>query len=631
MTVPIEDESTRSLADQVHEAHQRLRAGDKEGALTILQSLTSEGTIYVPAQFLLSMTAWTLGRLDWSVELMRQCHEVAPMDGTVAEILASLYAQAGDLRESLFMGKLATALGGLGELRELIPGGFPTFDHAFYTIKENPMFAAAKTKLAEGKLDEAVEKARQHVSFHPEDGDARGLLADLLLRAGRASAAVDVMHAIEGHIVGSGEFPAHYASLYARALAAVGDAPAARTWHEKATIGAPDDAAIAAAAVADGVWLARDAAKLVQAGTDWARRFCPAAKPRQWQRPRGKLVIGYLVSDFTDRADAAAVAAVARAHDRNGVTVIGYGSGNQAWEANAVFRGAFDAWHDIGALDPATLARFLIRAGLHVIIDAAGFAAPRGLMALARIETAIRAAWLGNTAALGQPVYDVQIGAAPAPSDRVANWPAAAGYPIVAPGREPPVRIPGGAPIFGADVSMAQLDEGTVGLWSSVLAARRDAKLLLYANDMRAGENIDRLVNRFGRDLAARIDIVDDRSIEEFYCLVDVALLPRRGVSARMAAQAMACGIPLLAIESQSMLEPYGSFLEALGLGATLVASERKDYASMALALAEPGSRRKRALITIKEAAARNGARAIAQALEQHATSMLDDTEDAVA
>ena len=42
-----------------------------------------------------------------------------------------------------------------------------------------------------------------------------------------------------------------------------------------------------------------------------------------------KLVIGYLVSAFVDPEDAVAVAAVARAHDRAQVTVLGFGLGSQ--------------------------------------------------------------------------------------------------------------------------------------------------------------------------------------------------------------------------------------------------------------------------------------------------------------
>ncbi len=46
------------------------------------------------------------------------------MDGTVAEALASLYAQCGEPVESIYAAKLATALGGHGALAALVPAGF---------------------------------------------------------------------------------------------------------------------------------------------------------------------------------------------------------------------------------------------------------------------------------------------------------------------------------------------------------------------------------------------------------------------------------------------------------------------------------------------------------------------------
>src|SRR5487761_1050750 len=116
MAPSVEAKSATSPADQVREANERLATGDMEAALTLLHPLASGNTPYVPALFLLSMAAWKMGRLDWSLDLMRKCSELTPMDGTVAEVLASLQAQAGNLQESLFMGKMATALGGLGEL-----------------------------------------------------------------------------------------------------------------------------------------------------------------------------------------------------------------------------------------------------------------------------------------------------------------------------------------------------------------------------------------------------------------------------------------------------------------------------------------------------------------------------------
>jgi tetratricopeptide (TPR) repeat protein len=304
-----EPDAPISVDAQVHEAKHRLAAGDAEGALAILAPLTTDGSICLPAQFLLSMTAWKLGRLDWSIELMRQCHEAFPMEGTVAEVLASLYAQAGNLGESLFMGKLGTALGGPGQLSFLVPAGFPNFDWAFYQIKSEPMLAAAKAYLASGDSGDALEKARQHAALNPMDGAAHGFYAMLLLRNGLASAAVDVLRAVNAHA----DLPAPYASLYARALTQVGEFDAARHWHENAVALAPDDAGIAAARVQDSLWLEESPGRRAALSEDWARRFCPPAKGRAWQRPEKKLVIGYLLSSFSDPLDLGAVAAVARA------------------------------------------------------------------------------------------------------------------------------------------------------------------------------------------------------------------------------------------------------------------------------------------------------------------------------
>ncbi len=109
-TLTIEADETLSLQAQVREANQLLANGDAESTLALLSPLATGETPFLPACFLLSMTAWKMGRLDWALDVMRDCHERWPMDGVVADVLASLYAQAGNLNESLFMGKLATAL-----------------------------------------------------------------------------------------------------------------------------------------------------------------------------------------------------------------------------------------------------------------------------------------------------------------------------------------------------------------------------------------------------------------------------------------------------------------------------------------------------------------------------------------
>ncbi|HYC15364.1 MAG TPA: glycosyltransferase, partial [Stellaceae bacterium] len=158
----------------------------------------------------------------------------------------------------------------------------------------------------------------------------------------------------------------------------------------------------------------------------------------------------------------------------------------------------------------------------------------------------------------------------------------------------------------------------TVSLWSAVLSGAPEATLVLRCNDMGPGANIDRLVERFGRALSARLFVVDAATPEEFYAAVDVALLPARGISPRAAAEAIACGVPAVAMTSAAPAEPYGELLRAHGLGDSLVAADEADYVSIALGLLDSESTRLRAAADVVRAAeaGRSSASTAAEHLE---------------
>jgi predicted O-linked N-acetylglucosamine transferase (SPINDLY family) len=504
---------------------------------------------------------------------------------------------------------------------ELVPREFPSFDWAFHNIKENPKLEAAEVSLADGMIDPAVENARQHAALNPKDDAAQAFYAALLLRTGAAAKAVEVLQYAES----AGEVAPLAASLYARALAASGDVEAARHWHDKAIAMAPDDAELAAARVADGLWLERDLERLTAIGKAWARRFCPPQKPPQWTQLQGKLTIGYIVSAFADPCDAAHIAALARSHDRAHATVIGYGIGALSWDQNLPFQGAFDIWQDISALDSDALALFFERDGLHVIVDVAGFAAPANMLALARLQTAIRVAWLGNEGRVAEPIYDAQLVAMSAAGAAPAFWPIAGGYPVKRVPPTPTHPVSDRPVQFGADVVMAQIDAETVRLWSAVLQQLSDAKLVLRARDMSAPATIDRLVALFGRELAARIDIVNGDDAGDFYARIDVALTPAKGTSPRMAAEAFACGVTPVALGGAGLGRVYAPFLEALGAGADLVAREPQDYVARAVRLARSPEARKTALAALSASdwAGEGGIARFARAIEDHARRTL--------
>src|SRR5271154_4513929 len=100
-----------TAGDLVAEAAQLLAAGDDEAAIKALQAASATDPQSARLQFVTGILAWRLGNLEQALGVLQRCHDQDPMNGSIAEVLASLGAQAGDLVESLYFGKIATALG----------------------------------------------------------------------------------------------------------------------------------------------------------------------------------------------------------------------------------------------------------------------------------------------------------------------------------------------------------------------------------------------------------------------------------------------------------------------------------------------------------------------------------------
>jgi tetratricopeptide (TPR) repeat protein len=563
MNLTLQPVAIASADDQLRAVVGHLNRGDAAKALEILNPLVSVPRPSIAARFALAMTAWHIERFDWSLTLLTDAHNDEPNNGGVAEALASLQAQLGQLEESLFTAKLATALGPDPLLAALVPDAFPGFDKAFLSIIERPLLGCAREAMAVGKLARAIEFARQHVAIDPEHAEGRAFHAECLLRAGAAAAAVDALKPLADRVPGPNP---EIASLYARALAAVGEYRDATYWHENAVNAAPKNPAIGAARIADAPFLGVENAEIGRLSRDWVARFSLAPKAARKHTPGQKLVIGYLVSALTDPDDAVAIASVAQAHDRAGVSVLGFGLGSQTADQNVRLVGAFSKWRDISALDPATLARTLSGDGVDVLIDVGGFASSSQLQALTRFDSGLRVSWLGNPSAVLAPLYDVRLAAADYPVlDNVAK---------IATGEGPIA--------FGADVTLAQLDSRTIALWSAVMTLVPDAKLVLRGRDMENQANIGRLIAAFGENFAARVDLRQAERVGEFYQAVDVALLPYHAASPRAAAEALAHNIPAIAMAG----EPFGSFLHGRGLGKRFVAADGAQYCSLAMSLA---------------------------------------------
>jgi len=611
----------RSIRELVADAARALGEGDDTAVVAALNEAAERDSDDLHVHFVTSLAAWSLNDTARALQLAKACFERAPDNGTIAEIVASLAAQSGDLAESLYYGKLAIALPEDATMRAWVPSSFPAFEKAFLSIQDKPLLAQARLLDAGGELVQALAKARQHVDVAPDDAEGRQFCAELSLRQGEAAGAVEVLLPLTT----VQQVAPQAVSLLASGLAAVGKTDAAARFHDSATLVASNDAAIAARRIADAAWIGVGEPQRAVWIKDWLQRFVRPGKARQ-RRPAGdKLVIGYFVSGFADRRDAAAIAAIAREHAQHGAVAVGYGRGEQSWSENAPLSGAFAKWRNIVSVDHATLAKMIAGDGVDVVIDAGGFAVPEQLRALGRLSTALRVAWIGEPRGLPPQIYDAAIAprAARGAGD-VDLWALpCGGYPLIRDWTRSIAPVPDRACRFGADVHLSQIDAATTALWRGVLAAVPDSVLLLRANDMAAPANVNRLIHRFG-ELAGRIDVIATESADDFYCQVDVAVAPTRGCSPFMAAAALASTVPVVALETGGMFEPYPALLRDLGLN-SLVATGEDAYIRLAGELASREARGKAAAM-IEPIAARGetSAAEIAAAIEEAARASLE-------
>ncbi len=562
----------------IQEAARELAVGNIDAATEIVDGILRTEPADLSAQLLLGLIAWRMGDLAGALGAVKAICDVAPNNGTYVEVLAVLYAQAGDLHESLFHGKVATALGLDEAAASLLPPDFPSFGAAFLAIDDRPFYENGLVQRNEGNLDRALTAFGQHVALNPNDADAVVQLLDLQLRLGKIPEAL----AVTEHLNLSGN--AQLISLVASVFAAAGLRETSSHLHQRAVSLDGDDAWILGRQIHDAgqCGAVAEASALYR---DWISRFCPPKVPRRGlSAPDADLRVGFIMHDV-DPEKAPAVTAIARALDRTCVQIYGYGFGELNWQINEAVRGAFDHWRNVSMIDAPALTRIIEREQLDVIIDASGMAFPRGVLALAQSNVPLKLAVRDGGADIAAP-YDLilvphqaaisnglAMGAADLPLPRQQVQPAGLGAV-----REQFT--------IGADLRASQLTDLMLALIKELLMAIPDCQLSLRDRNIRQAVTANSLIEFLGAELAGRIDIVADSENQSFYRGVDVVLAPLHGNS-HSVVDALAAGVPVLAMADKNVSPAWGpEIVRNLGLGG-IVADSAAGLVQQAAALAQ--------------------------------------------
>jgi protein O-GlcNAc transferase len=347
---------------------------------------------------------------------------------------------------------------------------------------------------------------------------------------------------------------------------------------------------------------------------DTARRWSqllprPAEHPGHGNSPvpHRRLRIGYVSADFRTHAVTIFLENVFAAHDHSAIEVICYSNTRNEDETTARIKGLVDKWRSIVALDDGAAAALIRADRIDILVDLSGHTEGERLALFALKPAPIQCTWLGYWATTGLPEIDYIIAdrfVVPAeheahysekpfrlPDSYLCFTPPALAVAV----NDPPARR-NGFVTFGSCNNVLKINTRVIALWSRLLAAVPDSRLVLRAGFL----SVEAVREELGRQFAAagvapeRLDLLsgtDRAALLATYNDIDIALDPFPYGGGTTTAEALWMGVPVVSLRGERFSGRVSeSILMAVGLPG-LIAADAAEYIAAAAALAADPSR----------------------------------------
>ena len=255
-------------------------------------------------------------------------------------------------------------------------------------------------------------------------------------------------------------------------------------------------------------------------------------------------------------------------------------------------RGYFSQWHAIAHLPDAALAQKIADDGIDILIDLSGHTSSNRLLCFARKPAPVQASWIGYPGTTGLRAMDYYLadryflppGAFDSQfTEKLVYLPACA--PFLPDETAPPVNalpaLSNGFVTFGSFSRISKLSRSAIALWSRLLRALPDARMLLGGMP-REGE-YDSLIDWFVQEGIARqrLRFLPRYSMADYLALhhqVDMCLDTFPFTGCTTTNHALWMGVPTLTLAGRTVPGRQGAALMGhAGLGA-FVATDAADF-----------------------------------------------------
>jgi predicted O-linked N-acetylglucosamine transferase (SPINDLY family) len=318
-----------------------------------------------------------------------------------------------------------------------------------------------------------------------------------------------------------------------------------------------------------------------------------------------RLRIGYVSPDFRAHAVAFFLEPILASHDHQRFEIFCYSDVSRPDETTSRLQKYADHWLPCATFSDERLTQRIQQDGIHILVDLAGHTASHRLMVFARKPAPVQVTYLGYIATTGLTTIDYRLTDArldpPGQSERF-HTEELIRLPEIAWCYRPPAAVAVGSlpagqngPLtFGSVQNLAKVTPEVIALWSKVLHAVPDARMLLITG---VGPEADRrLVGLFNEHGIApeRLVLVGRENYPKYlerYHQIDVVLdtFPFSGLTT--SCEALWMGVPIVTLAGRSYVSRQGvSLLSHLDLQ-ELIADTAEAYVQIAAFLAKDRTR----------------------------------------
>ncbi|QDW49015.1 tetratricopeptide repeat protein [Burkholderia sp. KBS0801] len=340
-----------------------------------------------------------------------------------------------------------------------------------------------------------------------------------------------------------------------------------------------------------GDYLARDA------------RLLSHDREQRARQARGRpLRVGFVSGDLRQHPVGIFLESVLAHLDRTRIEPHAYVTFVVEDDVTARLKAGFASWKKLTCLNRDQAARMIHDDGIDVLVDLAGHTNWSGLPVFAHRPAPVQASWLGFFATTGCRAIDYFIGDPHTlPADEAHHfveqpWHLPDSYLCFTPPAYDvavgplPMATNGGV-TFGCFGKLTKISDDVIALWSRLLHALPDARLMLKAHELGASDLNRATLERFARHgIGAHQLILEGGSprAEYFnaYNRIDIALSPFPYPGGTTTAEALWMGVPVIGMKGGRFVTHIcESLLHAAGMG-DWIAADEDAYLAKAIAFA---------------------------------------------